>query len=88
MKAYLIGLNKTTMLVCTGPNDENGKLGLGLSLEKVRLCGSLQIFADRIFSKGKVLMQGFATKPPLSSRTMVVNNKRPTLGRFEATFNN
>jgi hypothetical protein len=72
----------------SSPNDAYGKLGLGLSLAKIQFYASLQNVADRRHAKGKVPVQGSATKPTIPSRSAVTTNKRPTLGPLGAAFNN
>jgi hypothetical protein len=88
VKGHLTGLTNTGVTVCPGPNDTDDKPGLGLSTAKIQFHASLQNVADRRHAKGKVPVQGSATKPPIPSRPAVTTNKRPTLGPLEATFNN
>jgi hypothetical protein len=88
VKGHLTGLANTGVTVCSGPNGEDGKPGPGLSPAKLQFYASLQDAADRRHAKGKVPVQGSASKPPIPSRSAVVTNKRPSLGPLEAAFNN
>jgi hypothetical protein len=88
VKGHLTRLANTGVTVCSGPNGEDGKPGPGLSPAKLQFYASLQDAADRRYAKGKVHVQGSASKPPIPSRSAIVTNKRPSLGPLEATFNN
>ena len=88
VKGHLTGLANTGVTTCSGPNGEDGKPGPGLSPAKLQFYASLQDAADRRHAKGKVPVQGSASKPPIPSRSAVVTNKRPSLGPLEAAFNN
>jgi len=88
VKGHFTALANTGVMVCLGPNDANGKLGPGLSPAKLQFYASLQDVVDRRNAKGKVHVQGSASKPPTPSKPTIVTNKRPTLGSLEAAFNN
>jgi hypothetical protein len=88
VKGHLTALANTGVTVCSGPNGADGKPGPGLSPAKLQFYASLQDVADRRHTKGKVHVQGSASKPPIPCRPAVVTNKKPTLGPLEAAFNN
>jgi len=88
VKGHLTGHTNTGVQVCTGPPDANGKPGQGLSLAKIKYYASLQDAADKKVAKGKLIVTGSTTRPPLPSRSAATANKRPSLGPLEAAFNN